>query len=114
MQKVCIIGAVCAFFKAVVTRIICIIGASYVNFGRRVLGGVDYWRGHVFGGGAVGKKGGGAVNAEQVGATQCRVVAAVVQQAEAGPILTFGQGPQRLPITRRRCGASLVHRHHFV
>ncbi len=33
---------------------------------------------------------------EQVSATQCRVVAAVVQQAEAGPILTFGQGPQRL------------------
>lgn len=24
MQKVCIIGAVCAFFKSVVTRIICI------------------------------------------------------------------------------------------
>ena len=78
MQKVCIIGAASAFFKAVVTRIICIIGASYVNFGRRVRGGVDYWRGHVFGGGAVGKKGGGAVNAEQIGATQGGFVAEAV------------------------------------
>ena len=78
MQKVCIIGAVCAFFKAVVTRIICIIGAGYVKCGRRVRGGVDYWRGHVFGGGAVGKKGGGAVNAEQIGATQGGFVAEAV------------------------------------
>lgn len=70
MQKVCIIGAVGAFFKSVVTRIICIIGARYVNFGRRVRGGVDYWRGHVFGGGAVGKKGGAGVNVEQIGAAQ--------------------------------------------
>lgn len=75
MQKVCIIGAVCAFFKAVVKRIICIIGAGYVKCGRRVRGGVDYWRGHVFGGGAVGKKGGGAVYAEQVGAAQRGFVA---------------------------------------
>ncbi len=78
MQKVCIIGAASAFFKAVVARIICIIGASYVSFGRRVRGGVDYWRGDVFGGGAVGKKGGGAVNAEQIGATQGGFVAEAV------------------------------------
>lgn len=75
MQKVCIIGAVCAFFKAVVTRIICIIATGYVKCGRSVRGGVNYWRGHVFGGGAVGKKGGGAVYAEQVSAVQGGFVA---------------------------------------
>ena len=78
MQKVCIIGAVCAFFKAVVTRIICSIAISYVKCGRSVQGGVNYWRGHVFGGGAVGKKGGGAVNAEQIGATKGGFVAEAV------------------------------------
>ena len=75
MQKVCIIGAVCAFFKAVGTRIICIIGAGYVKCGRSVRGGVNYWRGHVFGGGEVGKQGGGAVYAEQVSAVQSGFVA---------------------------------------
>ena len=48
MQKVCIIGAVCAFFKAVVTRIICIIRVRYVQFCGHIRGGVFYWRGRVF------------------------------------------------------------------
>lgn len=78
MNMLAVIGAACAFLYAFRLRIICIIGARYVNFGRRVRGGVDYWRGHVFGGGAVGKKGGGAVNAEQVGAAQGGFVAEAV------------------------------------
>ena len=57
MQKVCIIGAECAFFKSFVTRIICIIGRVYVKFGGRVRCGVSYWSGRVVGRGEVRNEG---------------------------------------------------------
>lgn len=78
MQKVCIVGAVCAFFKASGKRIICSIESSYVKFCGRVRGGVAYWRGHVLSGGAVAQKRGGAVKVEQIGAAQSGFVAETI------------------------------------
>ena len=70
------------FFTAcIIVAFLLVVGLNIIQrrrgwgFGGRVGAGVAYWRGQVFGGGAVAQKRGGAVNLEKVSAAQGGFVA---------------------------------------